>query len=153
VSLPTENERECPNSPTDRHALGTLDQTLENHSEAVGAVIKDANIGGDRHLVIDIACTHELCGNIRTDVTRNGQLCDSDVNKLLETTARTKAALYREAYANLLGTTYAFLPCVMSTSGQIHGEFLRLLYILAHRRTEKYFAEMGDHEPGTDAFM
>jgi hypothetical protein len=29
------------------------------------------------------------------------------------------------------GTTYAFLPCVMSTSGRIHGEFLRLLYIPA----------------------
>ena len=37
-------------------------------------------------------------------------------------------------------------------SGQIHGKFLRLLYILAHRRTDKYFADMGDHEPGTDAF-
>ena len=31
-------------------------------------------------------------------------------------------------------------------------EFLRLLYILAHRRTVKYFADMGDDEPGTDAF-
>jgi len=28
---------------------------------------------------------------------------------------------------------------------------LRLLYILAHRRTLKYFADMGDDEPGTDA--
>ena len=40
--------------------------------------------------VIDIACTHEFCGNHRRDVIRNGQLRDSDVNKLLETTARTK---------------------------------------------------------------
>ena len=61
----------------------------------------------------------------------NGQLCDPDVNKLLETTARTKVARYREAYAHRQGTTYAFLPCVMSTSGRIHWEFLLLLYILA----------------------
>ena len=40
----------------------------------------------------------------------------------------------------------------MSTSGRIHGEFLRLLYILAHQRTLKYFAAMGKDEPGTDAF-
>ena len=40
----------------------------------------------------------------------------------------------------------------MSTSGQIHGEFLRLLYILGHRRNLKYFADMGDDEPGTDDF-
>ena len=30
----------------------------------------------------------------------------------------------------------------MTSSGRIHGEFLRLLYILAHRRTTKYFAEL-----------
>jgi hypothetical protein len=77
--------------------------------------IKDANIGGNRHLIIDVACTHEFGGNHFTDVGRNGQLRDPDVNKLLETTACTKAAWYREAYANLLGTTYALL----STSGQI----------------------------------
>ena len=106
-------------------------------------LIKDANIGGDRHLVIDIACTHEFCGNFRRDVTRNGQLRDSDVNKLLETTARTKVERYREAYANLPGTTYAFLPCVMSTSGRIHGEFLRLLYILPHRRTLMHRIDCG----------
>ena len=29
----------------------------------------------------------------------------------------------------------AFLPCVMSTSGRIHGDFLRLLHIIAHPLT------------------
>ena len=65
-------------------------------------LIKDANVGGDRHLVMEIACTHDFCGNHLTDVGRNGQLRDPDVNKLLETTACTKVARYREAYANLL---------------------------------------------------
>ena len=45
-------------------------------------LIKDANVGGARHLVIDIACTHEFCGNNCKDVTRNGQLREPDVNKL-----------------------------------------------------------------------
>jgi len=115
-------------------------------------LIKDANIGGDQHLIIDVTCTHEFCGNHLRDVGRNGQLRDHDVNKLLETTARTKVTRYCEAYATRSGTTYAFLPCVMSTSGRIDGEFLRLLYILAHRRTLKYVADMGEAEPGTDAF-
>ena len=48
---------------------------------------KDTTVGGARHLVINIACTHEFCGNNRRDVTRKGQLRDPDVNKLLETTA------------------------------------------------------------------
>ena len=114
-------------------------------------VIKDDSLGGDRHVIVDVACTHEFCGNHFTDVGRNGQLLDPDVNKLLETAARTKVARYRDGYAHRPGTTYAFLPCVMSTSGRIHGEFLRLLYILAHRRTLRYFASLEDDEPGTDA--
>ena len=50
-------------------------------------LIKDANLGGDRHLVIDIACTRDFGGNHHRDIGRNGQLRDHDVNKLLETTA------------------------------------------------------------------
>jgi hypothetical protein len=37
---------------------------------------------------------------------------------------------YRAGYAAL---NYAFLPCVISTSGRLHGEFLRLLYIIMRR--------------------
>ena len=58
---------------------------------------------------------------------------------------------YREAYATRSGVTYAFLPCVMSTSGRIHGEFLRFLYILAHRRTKRWFERLG-YEPSDEAF-
>ena len=35
---------------------------------------------------------------------------------------------------------------VMSTSGRLHGEFVRLLYILAHRRAVRFFATL-DYEP------
>ena len=34
----------------------------------------------------------------------------------------------------------------MSTSGRLHGEFVRLLYILAHRRAVRFFAAL-DYEP------
>jgi hypothetical protein len=40
----------------------------------------------------------------------------------------------------------------MSTSGQIHREILRLLYIPVDRRTRQYFANLGDDEPGIEAF-
>ena len=62
-------------------------------------LLKDANVGGDRHLVIGVACIDEFCGNHLKDVGRNGQLRGPDVDKLLETTARTKVARYRETYA------------------------------------------------------
>jgi hypothetical protein len=33
----------------------------------------------------------------------------------------------------------AFIPAVVSTSGRIHGEFLRLLYMLADNKTKLHF--------------
>ena len=40
---------------------------------------------------------------------RNGQLRENDVNNMLETTARTKVARYREAYAHRAGLTVGFI--------------------------------------------
>ena len=57
-----------------------------------------------------------------------------------------------QAYASRRGVTYAFLPRVMSTSGRIHGEFLRLLYILTHRRPVRWFEQLGAHDPSDGAF-
>jgi len=37
----------------------------------------------------------------------------------------------------------SFLPAIMSTSHRMHGEFLRLLFIQAHRETEAHFTAAG----------
>ncbi len=114
-------------------------------------VIKRANVGGDANLIIDVALIHEFGGNHMADVSLNGTLRHAQPDKLLEAAARTKVRRYREAYATRPGVTYAFLPCVMSTSCRIHGEFLRFLYILAHRRTKRWFERLG-YEPSDEAF-
>ena len=59
------------------------------------------------------------------DVDRIGQLHTlmSSSSSRFENAARTRVARYRNAYDNRSGTTDAFLPCVMSTSVRIHGEF------------------------------
>ena len=56
---------------------------------------------------------------------------------LLNNAADAKVRKYREAYA-APDRLLAFLPAIMSTSGRIHGEFLRLLYILSHRQAVKF---------------
>ena len=35
------------------------------------------------------------------------------------------------------------LPACMSTSGRIHGEFLRLLFFLSNKQADEYFAALG----------
>jgi hypothetical protein len=36
----------------------------------------------------------------------------------------------------------AFLPLIMTTSGRLHGEIVRLLYILVHRLAVRFFAAL-----------
>jgi len=50
------------------------------------------------------------------------------------------------------GAWDAFLPCVISTSGRLHGEFLRLLHIIAHRRASNWFKRHSNDEPSEEAF-
>ena len=85
------------------------------------------------------------------DVSRNGQLRDTDPYRTLENMARRKVRKYRQAYASRQ-VPFAFIPCIVSTSGRIHAEFLRFLYILAHRRTITWFHRLGVDAPGPDAF-
>ena len=50
--------------------------------------------------------------------------------------AQNMLSVPSDGRANRTGTTYAFLPCALSTVGRIQGEGgLRLLYLITHRRT------------------
>ena len=70
-------------------------------------MLKNVNLGGHRHLIIDVALNHEFGGNHMADVTRNGALRAADPAKLLEATARTKigACGSRQAFGQGVETT------------------------------------------------
>ena len=69
---------------------------------------------------------------------------------LLNNAADVKVRKYREAYV-ALDRLLAFLPAIMSTSGRILGEFLRLLHILSYRQMVNFFELFGE-EPTDTAF-
>ena len=52
-----------------------------------------------------------------------------------------KIAAYRQQYAD--NQNISFLPAIVSTSCRMHGEFLRLLFLQAHRETEAHFTAAG----------
>jgi len=112
--------------------------------------IQNINLAGKTHLVIDVACVHDFQGACLRDVRRNGQLRFDDPDMLLNNAADAKVRKYREAYA-APDRLLAFLPAIMSTSGRIHGEFLRLLHILSHRQAVNFFELFGE-EPTDNAF-
>ena len=71
-----------------------------------------------------------------------GQLRNPDnPDHILERAAADKIRNYRDAYA--VNRQVAFLPACMTTSGRIHGEFLRLLFFLSNKQADDYFAALG----------
>ena len=52
----------------------------------------------------------------------------------LRLAAQRKIISYRQQYAD--NQNISFLPAIVSTSTRMHGEFLRLLFLQAHRETE-----------------
>jgi hypothetical protein len=79
-------------------------------------------------------------------IRRHGLLRHPNPDKVLIDKAVTKAQgnEYRRDY--LHNHNKAFLPLIMSTSGRLHGEFVCLLYILAHQRAVRFFEALG-YEP------
>jgi hypothetical protein len=59
----------------------------------------------------------------------------------LRIAAQRKINSYGQQYAD--NQNSSFLPAIVSTSKRMHGEFLRLLFLQAHRETEAHFTATG----------
>ena len=62
---------------------------------------------------------------------------------MLSHRAQEKIDKYRAVYA-ATDVRKAFLPAVVSTSGRIHGDLLRLLYLLADNKTKLHFRALDE---------
>ena len=96
-------------------------------------------VGVGRGLCIDVSRVHDFHGNA-ANPSQNGTLRHADINHVLSQRAQEKIDKYRAGYA-AQGVRKAFLPAVVSTSGRIHGDLLRLLYLLADNKTERHFRD------------
>ena len=111
-------------------------------------VVKDFSLAGIRDLIIDVSLRHEFHGAC-ADPARNGEASHADANGVLDAAVKAKLDNYQHDYNE---RNFFFLPAVMSTSGRISGDFLRLLYILSHRQAQNYFTRMGVLVPSPQAF-
>jgi hypothetical protein len=64
-----------------------------------------------------------------------------DLDAPLRFAAQRKINSYRQQYAD--NQNISFLPAIVSTSTRMHGEFLRLFFLQAHRETEAHFTDAG----------
>jgi hypothetical protein len=96
---------------------------------------------GSRSLVFDLSITHDRFGS-SSHVQQNGSLSHpQDLDGPMRVAAQRKTNAYRQTYAD--NQNISFLPAIMSTSNRMHGEFLRLLFLQAHRETEAHFTAAG----------
>ena len=86
------------------------------------------NTAGPVSLVLNLRIVHERFGS-SSDPSLNGHLhYPNDIDRSLHETATDKIRKYHTDYNNNPPVTVSFIPVIVSTSGRLHSEFIRLLF-------------------------
>jgi hypothetical protein len=104
------------------------------------------NATGPVPLVLDLRIAHDRWGS-SSDPSINGHLhylndIDRSLNETVTVTT-DKIRKYHTDYNNNPPSSVAFMSTIASTSGRLHSEFVRLLFLQAHRETDRFFAASG----------
>ena len=67
----------------------------------------------------------------------------NNLDQSLNDATADKIRKYRADYNNRPSSAVSFMPAISSTSGRLHGEFVRHLFLQAHRETDRFFAASG----------
>ena len=90
--------------------------------------------------MLDLRIAHERFGS-SSDPSLNGNLhYPNAIDRSLNETTTDKIRKYRTDYNSNPPSTVSFRPDKASTSGRLHSEFIRLLFLQAHRETDRFFA-------------
>jgi hypothetical protein len=96
-------------------------------------------------LVLDLHIDHDRFGS-SSDPTLNGTLHypnPNDIDSSLNEAAVDKIRKYHTDYNHNPPNAISFMPGIASTSGRLHSEFIRLLFLQAHRETDRFFTTSG----------
>ncbi len=98
------------------------------------------NVVGTVPLVLDLRIGHERWGSI-IDPTLNGHLhYPNDLDKPLNESTDDKIRKYLTDYNQNPPNTISFMSVIVTTSGRLHSEFVRILFLQVHRETDHFFA-------------
>jgi hypothetical protein len=102
-----------------------------------------ANAAGPIPLVLDLRLTHDRIGSSSNPVLNGTLHYPNNIDESLNQTANDKIRKYRADYNNNPPNVVAFMPTIAGTNGRLHSEFIRLLFLQAHRETDRFFAASG----------
>jgi hypothetical protein len=101
------------------------------------------NKTGPVSLVMDLRITHDRVGS-STDPTLNGHLrYPNNLDQSLNDSTTDKIRKYRDDYNNNPSRPVSFMTAIGSTSGRLHSEFIRLLFLKDHLETDRFFSVSG----------
>ncbi len=101
------------------------------------------NVAGPVPLVLDLRIDHDRFGS-SADPALNGKLhYPNNIDESLNKAANDKIRKYRADYNNNPPNAVAFMPAIAGTNGRLNSEFIRLLFLQAHRETDRFFAASG----------
>ena len=102
-----------------------------------------SNAAGPVPFVMDLHVAHERWGS-SSNPSLSGHLhYPADIDRTLNEAAVDKVLQYRADYNNRPFHAIAFMPAIASTSGRLHCEFVRLLFLQAHRETDRFLSGSG----------
>jgi hypothetical protein len=100
-----------------------------------------ANEAGPVPLVLDLRVAHDRVGS-STDTALNGHLrYPNNLDQSLHDVTADKIRRYRADYNNNPTRGVGFMSTIACTSGRLHSEFIRVLFLQAHRETDRCFAD------------
>ncbi len=101
------------------------------------------NVTDTVSFVLDLRVAHDRVGS-STDPTLNRQLrYPNNLDQSLNDTATDKVRKYQDDYNMNPPNTVSFMPTIARTSGRLHSEFVRLLFLQTHRETDRFFVASG----------
>ncbi len=102
-----------------------------------------ANTAGPVPLVMGLRIVHDRVGS-STDPTLYGHLrYPNNLDQSLNDTTADKVRKYLSDYNMNPPNTVSFMTVIVSTSGRLHSEFVRLLFLQDHRETDRFFTGSG----------
>ena len=97
------------------------------------------NTVGPVSLVLDLRITHDRVGS-SVDPNLNEHLrYPNNLDRSINESAGDKIRKYRVDYNNNPPSVVSFMTAIASTSGRLQNEFIRLLFLQAHRETDRFF--------------
>ena len=103
------------------------------------------NTEGPVPLVLDLRIVHDRLGS-SSDPNLNGHLhYPHDVDKSLNEGTTDKIRKYRVDYHHNPPSSVSCMTPIVITSGRLHSEFIRLLFLQTHRETDRFFVVSGVH--------